>query len=92
MGDIDIIVYRATKLERFLSKFLPYHLPFISKRKRVKIRWYFRYAYRRRLMVDLTERLKENYASPTVTVKDLQQPITEEDYSWEVHCTQTSTF
>jgi len=79
----NCIVYRATKLETFLSKFLPYHLPFINKRKRVKIRRYFRYAYQRRLTKDITNALKENY------VKNQFEPIqlgkwNEEDYSWEV--------
>lgn len=79
----NCIVYRATKLETFLSKFLPYHLPFINKRKRVKIRRYFRYAYQRRLMKYMTNALKENYA------KNQFEPIqlgkwNEEDYSWEV--------
>ena len=35
---IDIVVYKATKLEMFLSKHLPYWIPFISKRKRIKIK------------------------------------------------------
>ncbi len=80
-------VYKATKLETFLSRFLPYHLPFINKRKRVRIRNHFRYAYQRRLMKDMTNTLKEIY------VKDSFDPIhwlnelgkwNEEDYSWEV--------
>ena len=46
---INIVVYKATKLETFLSKHLPYWIPFISKRKRVKIKWYYKYRYKRRL-------------------------------------------
>ena len=77
------IVYKATKLETFLSKFLPYYLPFINKRKRVRLRSHYRYAYQRRLMMDMTNALKEIY------VKDPFEPIqlgkwSEEDYSWEV--------
>ena len=78
-----IIVYRATKLETFLSKFLPYHLPFINKRKRVRIKNYFRYAYQRRLMSDMTNALKELYAEPLDSIRDsFEWEI--EDYEWEV--------
>ena len=79
--------YKASKLETFLSRFLPYHLPFINKCKRVRLRRYFRYAYQRRLIKDMTNALKEIY------VKDPFDPIhrfnklgkwNEEDYSWEV--------
>lgn len=77
------IVYRATKLETFLSKFLPYHLPFINKRKRVMIRNYFRYAYQRRFMSDMTNALKELYAEPLDSIhKNFEWEI--EDYEWEV--------
>ena len=77
----------SAKLETFLSRFLPYYLPFINKRKRVRLRSHFRYAYQRRLMKDMTNALEEIY------VKDPFDPIhwlnelgkwNEEDYSWEV--------
>ena len=77
------IVYKATRLETFLSRFLPYHLPFISKRKRVKIRNYFRYAYRRRLMKDMMNALEEVYAEPFDLTDDSFEWKTE-DYEWEV--------
>lgn len=68
-------------METFLSRFLPYYLPFISKRKRVKIRNYFRYAYQRRLMSDLTNVLKEHYSEPLDYVCDsFEWKI--EDYEW----------
>ena len=79
----NCIVYRATKLETFLSKFLPYHLPFINKRKRVKIRRYFRYAYQRRLTKDITNALKQLYAEPPDSIRDSFEWKTE-DYEWEV--------
>lgn len=79
----NCIVYRATKFETFLSRFLPYHLPFISKRKRVRIRNYFRYAYKRRLMKDMTNALKEIYAENQFKPIQLGK-WNEEDYSWEV--------
>lgn len=79
----NCIVYRATRLETFLSRFLPYHLPFISKRKRVKIRSHFRYAHKRRLMKDMTNALKEVYAEPLDSIRDsFGWKI--EDYEWEV--------
>lgn len=79
------IVYRATKLETFLSKFLPYHLPFINKRKRVMIRNYFRYAYQRRFMSDMTNTLKELYAEPFDSIHKNFEWKTE-DYEWDNIC------
>ena len=81
----NCIVYRATKLETFLSKFLPYHLPFINKRKRVRIRNYFRYAYQRRLMKDMTNALKELYTESSFRSIDWTNIWNEEDYTWEVN-------
>lgn len=78
-------VYKATKLESFLSKFLPYHLPFINKRKRVRIRNYFRYAYQRRLMKDMTNTLKELYAESSFRPINWTNIWNEEDYTWEVN-------
>lgn len=80
----NCIVYRATKLETFLSRFLPYHLPFINKRKRVRIRNHFRYAYQRRLMKDMTNALKEIYDESSFKPIDWTNIWNEEDYSWEV--------
>lgn len=78
------IVYRASKWETFLSKFLPYYLPFINKRKRVRLRNYFRYAYQRRLMKDMTNALKEIYDESSFNPIDWTDMWNEEDYSWEV--------
>ena len=58
MNKLGVIVYKATKLETFLSRFLPYYIPFINKRRRVKIKWYFKYRYRRRLSNALVKMLK----------------------------------
>ena len=77
------MVYKATKLETFLSRFLPYHLPFFNKRKRVRIRNHFRYAYQRRLMSDMTNALKKVYAEPLDSIRDSFEWETE-DYEWEV--------
>lgn len=77
----NCIVYKATKLEIFLSKFLPYHLPFINKRKRVKLRSHFRYAYQRRLMKDMTNALKKLYAEP-FEYDNFKWEM--KDYEWEV--------
>ena len=77
-------VYRASKLETFLSRFLPYHLPFINKRKRVRLRSHFRYAYQRRLMKDMTNELKEIYDESSFKPIDWTNIWNEEDYSWEV--------
>ena len=77
----NIIVYKATKLEIFLSKVIPYYVPFINKRKRVIIRNYFRYKYRHRLMKDMTNLLNNKYVNrlplPTKEIKWY-------DWEWEV--------
>lgn len=83
--ELNCIVYRATKFEIFLSRFLPYHLPFISKRKRIRIRNYFRYAYQRRLMKDMTNALKELYTENSFRPIDWTNIWNEEDYTWEVN-------
>ena len=54
---IDIVVYKATKLEMFLSKHLPYWIPFISKRKRIKIKWYYKYRYKQRFCKTMVKTL-----------------------------------
>lgn len=61
MNKLGIIVYKATKIELFLSKYLPYLIPFISKRKRIK--WYFKYRYRQRVADAFIKALKsiQNY-------------------------------
>ena len=79
----NYIVYKASKLETFLSKFLPYHLPFISKRNRIRLRNYFKYAYQRRLMKDMTDALKEIHAKDPIDYTQLSR-WNEEDYTWEI--------
>lgn len=77
----NYIVYKASKLETFLSRLLSYHLPFISKKKRIRLRNYFKYAYQRRLMKDLTNVLKEiKDEDPTSQIQ--LSGWNEEDYSW----------
>lgn len=83
----NIIVYKATKLEIFLSKVIPYYVPFINKRKRVIIRNYFRYKYRYRLMKDMTSLLNNKYANrlplPTKEIKWY-------DWEWEIIPSKTT--
>ena len=80
---MNVIVYRSAKLERLLSKILPYYLPFLTKRKRVKIRNYWRNCYKNRLMSDLNNALQELYN------EQLNQSLTlpsidETEWEWEV--------
>ena len=77
------IVYKASKLETFLSRLLPYLLPFISKRKRIRIRNYFKYAYQRRLMKDMTNALKGIHDEDPIDYTQLSR-WNEEDYTWEM--------
>lgn len=63
-------------------------MPFINKRKRVKIRNYFRYAYQRRVMKDMTNLLKEAYVKrPFEPIRKINEASVwnEKDYTWEVN-------
>lgn len=75
---IDIVVYKATKLEIFLSKHLPYWIPFISKRKRIKIKWYYKYRYKQRFCKNMVKALSSLPSSNWEKKVDLT------DYDWEV--------
>ena len=79
----NCIVYKASPFEEFASRFFPYHIPFISKRKLVKIRNYFKHRYKRRLMNDLVSQLRGIYMNktPDFTETDLT------DWEWEVERT-----
>ena len=77
---IDIVVYKATKLEIFLSKYLPYWIPFISKRKRIKIRQYYKYRYKQRLCKDMIKSLS-SIPSPNWNKKIEINPM---EWEWEV--------
>ena len=74
--------WRATKMELFLSKTIPYcrFLPVTDKRKRVRIRNWFRYAYLRRAMRSMTNALSRFSAKPVVNAPE---PI-EFDFEWEI--------
>lgn len=74
------IVYMATRFEIFASKFFPYHIPFISKRSRVKIKNFFKYRYKARLMNDLVSQLRKACINniPNIVETDWT------DWEWEV--------
>lgn len=74
------IVYKANRFEIFASKFFPYHIPFISKRKRVKIKNFFKYRYKARLMNELVSQLRKAYINniPNIVETDWT------DWEWEV--------
>lgn len=76
----NCIVYKASPFEKFASRFFPYHIPFISKRKRVKIRNYFKYRYKIRLMNDLVLQLKEAYIDKIPDTVETDWT----DWEWEV--------
>ena len=76
----DCIIYRATKFEKFLSKYLPKIIPFIGNQKRIKIRNYFKFAYQRRLNKDLCNLLRNSqYGLPEPT-----KEIKWYDWEWEI--------
>ncbi len=80
----NVKVYRASNFEKFACKFFPHLIPFISKRKRVRIRNYFKWAYRRRLMKDMVDVLGELYAKTSPLEKMEFGKIEFENYEWEV--------
>ena len=53
------IVYKQTRLEKLFAKTLPYIMPFISKRRRVAIRNYWKYRHKRRACTALCKLLME---------------------------------
>jgi len=74
-------VYRRSKYEDLCSKFLPYYIPFISKRKRVKIRQHYRNKWKTRLNNDICKLLSETYQ--TLPIKE-NINWNEENYEWTV--------
>lgn len=79
MHKIGIIVHKATKLELFLSKYLPYWIPFISNRKRIRIKWYYKYRYRCRVHKALVEALMSLPPAPKII-----EPLEFEEFEWTV--------
>ena len=77
---IDIVVYKATKLEIFLSKHLPHWIPFISKRKRIKIRQHYKYRYKQRFCKDMVKSLS-SLPSPNWDKEIKIKPM---EWEWEV--------
>ena len=75
---INIVVYKATKLEMFLSKHLPYWIPFISKRKRIKIKWYYKYRYKQRFCKTMVKALS------SLPFSNWKKKVDLTDYDWEV--------
>lgn len=75
-----IITYKTHKWELWLSKILPYWLPFISKRRRVEIKWYWKHRGGRRACTAMTKALMMiKYQEP----KDWHK-IEVSDWEWEV--------
>lgn len=84
----NCLIYSSSKLERLLSKILSYYIPFLVKRKRVKIRSFWRNRYKNRLMSDLNNALQEVYKEQLNLPLTLQS-INETCYEWEVLMSQT---
>ena len=75
----NCLVYKQTKLEKILSKVLPHIIPFISKRRRVAIRGYWKYRYKRRACTALCKLLKNQEYKPFTPIQ-----FNEESYELEV--------
>ena len=78
----NVIVFKNYKWEIWLSKILPYWLPFMSKRERVRLRWYWRHGGNRRACKALTKALMNlQYQEPI----DWNKISTEDwNFEWEV--------
>ena len=74
------IVYKQTKLEKLMARTLPYIIPFISKRRRVAIRNYWKYRHGRRACTALCKLLMNQEYKPFHAMSD----FTEELYEWEI--------
>ena len=74
------IVYKQTRLEKLLAKVLPHIIPFISKRRRVAVRNYWKYRHGRRACTALCKLLMNQEYKPFHVMSD----FTEELYEWEV--------
>ena len=74
------LVYKQTKIEKLLAKILPHIIPFISKRRRVAIRNYWKYRHGRRACTALCKLLMNQEYKPFHIMPD----FTEELYEWEV--------
>lgn len=72
-------VYKSSKFERILAKIIPYHFPFLSKRKRVIIRRYFRNRWKTRCNNDIVKALDGHIAEPPDRIS-----WTNEDWEWDV--------
>ena len=76
----NCIVYRQTKLERLLANILLHIIPFISKRRRIIIRNYWKYRHCRRACTALCKLLMKQEYRPFHIMPD----FTKELYEWEI--------
>ena len=77
-------VYKAYWWEELLANILPYYLPFINKRRRVRIRRKYRNKWKNRFMIDMTNVLKEAYSNKKPNFLTVNPDWFEADYSWEI--------
>jgi len=81
---MNVIFFRTYKWEIWLSKILPYWLLFISKRERVRLRWYWRHGGNRRACKALTKALMNaKYQEPQDWDK-ISKGIDDSIFYWEV--------
>ena len=75
----NAVVYKQTRLEKLLANTLPHIIPFISKRRSVAIRSYWKHRYARRACTALCKLLMNKEHKPFSLID-----FSNELYEWEV--------
>ena len=79
----DVIVFKASWYETAMSVLLPRLVPFISMKRRVVLRSFFRDRWRRRMHKELVSALKDCYADNPLPLESWTED-SEREWSWEV--------
>lgn len=77
---LKVFTFKPTKFKLFLSRTIPYYIPFLHIRKRVILRNRFRYAGLVRAQKAMTDTLMRVYK----TEQKLSYPTEIELFEWEV--------
>lgn len=80
----NVKVFKTYKWELWLSKVLPYWLPFIGKRRRVRIKWYWKYKGGRRACTALTKALMNIQYKEPQNWNKISKEIENSTFEWEV--------
>lgn len=80
----NVKVFKTYKWELWLSKILPYWLPFISKRRRIHIKWHWKYKGGRRACKALTKALMNMQCQELKDWNEISKEIENFIFEWEV--------